>query len=206
VLRQGYVLDAKAMARYGHAIEAQLVSVNMPNGGMRWLLVCPCCQTRATRLYGQRVARGVAYGCRACRGLQYQSQYAGRRLEAHPDYLKAAMRRQIERTPHEPRGYLPVPARRQKERARHSLRMSRYERAQALLRHRTCHHMKRREIALEIALTTLVAREEVQEYVEMGAERYETAVSELLIAESRLTNLRRAYAALGQGRRARKAA
>src|SRR5690242_5214997 len=69
VLRQGYVLDAKAMARYGHVIEARLVSVSMPNGGMRWLLVCPCCQTRATRLYGQRVARGVAYGCRACLGL-----------------------------------------------------------------------------------------------------------------------------------------
>jgi hypothetical protein len=116
------------------------------------------------------------------------------------------MRRQIERTPHEPRGYLPVPARCQKARARHFLRMSRYERVQRLIRQRKYRHIERREIALEIALMTLVTREELRERAEPDAERDKSTVSERLIAESRLTDLRRAYAALGQGRRARMAA
>jgi hypothetical protein len=206
VLQRGYVLEARAMARYGHAIEARLVSLSMPNGGMRWLLVCPCCQTRATRLYGQRVARGVSYGCRACLRLRYQSQYAGRRLEAHPKELEAAMRRQIERTPHDPRGYLPVPARRQKARAQHILRMGRYQRIQDLIRHRTYRHMERREIALEIALMTLTAHEEAQEREEMGTTCDENVLSERLNTESCLTELRRAYAALGQRQRRKIAA
>lgn len=219
VLRQGYVLDAKAMARYGHSIEAPLVSVNMPHGGTRWLLVCPCCQTRATRLYGQHVARGVAYGCRTCLRLRYQSQYSGRRLEAHPDYLEAVMLRQIEQTPHEPRGYLPVPARCQKARARHILRMSRYERAQTLLRQRTHRHMERREITLELALMTLLARGEAEERVSMAAELLkssagvapgaieveENALLPHLIGQERMTELRARYAALGQVRRHRAA-
>jgi hypothetical protein len=214
VFQRSYVLDAKAMARYGHTIEARLISVNMPNGGVRWLLVCPCCQTRAARLYGQRVARGVSYGCRTCLGLCYQSQYAGRRLEAHPDYLEAAMRRQIERVPHDPRGYLPVPARRQKERARHILRMSHYERAQRLIHQRTYRHTERREIALEISLMTLVAREETQDRVNMAVEPLQSpaeaapggfedegsALVAHLIGQERMTALRARYASLGKAR------
>jgi hypothetical protein len=66
--------------------------------------------------------------------------------------------------------------------------------------------MERREIALDIALTTFVAREAAQDRAEMSVGHGETAVSERLIAESHLTNLRARYAALGQRQRHRAAA
>jgi hypothetical protein len=157
------VLDAKSMARYGHVIEARLVSVSMPNGGVRWLLVCPCCQTRATRLYGQRVARRVSYGCRSCWGLAYQSQYAGRRLEAHPDYLQAALRRQIERTPRDVGATPTAPERRHAAMRTHARRMRRYEQASNLQHVRKVRHLERRELAFQLAMLILLARSEAEE-------------------------------------------
>jgi len=165
------VIEARQIARYalkGHAMPSYLshlagVQVDilpMPRGGVRYLLVCPICHQRATRLYGRYHAgyRRMAHACRKCWGLRYQSQYAGRRIEAHPEYLQRVTRRQIERTPREPRGYLPVPARRQMARHRHAIRMYRYERADALCHVRTVRHMERRGIAGDLAFIVLLAR------------------------------------------------
>ena len=130
VLPQGYVLDAKAMARYGHTIEARLVSADakwwralalglpvLPDASdttLRPTSSLAASQYRLPRLPGATVSVPICW--QADRGAP------GRTSNRHA--------RQIEQTPRDSRGYLPVPARRQKERARHILRMSRYERAQ----------------------------------------------------------------------------
>src|SRR5690242_20266152 len=93
------VIEARQIARYAqgaampayldHLAGTQVVMVPMPRGGFRYLLVCPICHERATRLYGRYhpMYRRMAHACRKCWGLRYQSQYAGRRIEAHSDYL-----------------------------------------------------------------------------------------------------------------------
>lgn len=169
--RQMGVIRAAEIARYGPALLSggmaglQLVSVPMPRGGVRWLLTCPRCKGTSTRLYERWHGgfRTFATACRKCWGLVYRSQYEGRRLEAHPDYLQSVTHRQIDRTPHEPRGYFPIPARRQIAMYTHARRMQRYDRLQTLLDRRTSRYIARRETASAISMLTLLARSERQE-------------------------------------------
>ena len=164
------VLDAATVARYGGAQglggqAAECVAVKMPRGGVRWLLICPRCKAKVTRLYGRYhpAYRRLMHACRACWGLRYQSQYAGRRLEAHPSYLQAATQRQIARTPRDVSANPDAPRRRQRAMSAHHRRMRRYAQAQALLCERTDRDEARREIAHNLALYILLARSEAEE-------------------------------------------
>ena len=51
----------------------QLTSTKPHLGGMRWWLVCPICGKRVCKLYNW--AQDLAFACRLCRRLVYESQY-----------------------------------------------------------------------------------------------------------------------------------
>lgn len=169
------IIDARQIARYaqgaampaylGHLAGVPVVAVPMPRGGVRYLLVCPMCQQRATRLYGRYHAMygRFTHACRQCWGLRYQSQYAGRRLEAHPDYLQAKQRRQIANTPRDVSADLDAAPRRLAAMRTHQRRMARYTAAQALRSTRTYRYMERRELALNLAFCVLLARGEAEQ-------------------------------------------
>ena len=264
------LLDAKTVARYGGALGAicEHVAVPMPRGGVRHLLVCPRCQGSTQWLYGvdHPAYRCIIYACRACWGLRYQSQYTGRRLEAHPDYLQAKQRRQIANTPRDVSADLDAAPRRLAAVRTHQRRMIRYTAAQALRATRTYRYLERRELAQDLALCILLARSEAEQRrkwrkiinqvlwhhnaetmralladdatpdwvcqvfvaalkeanktpetseeqridgrkaIKTALESDEKAQFEALIAEARMAQLRTAYAALGQVRKAKRAA
>lgn len=83
------VEDAAGIAVAAHTAPRWLPrrAVPMPHGGVRMLLACPCCRRWATQLYAltwlARQDVSPRYACRRCLGLRYQSQYQGRRPEAH---------------------------------------------------------------------------------------------------------------------------
>ncbi|HEU5343155.1 MAG TPA: hypothetical protein VFU60_02315 [Ktedonobacterales bacterium] len=160
------LLDAKTVARYGGALGAicEQVAVPMPRGGVRHLLICPRCQGRTQWLYGvdHPMFRRVVYGCRVCWGLRYQSQYAGRRLEAHPDYLQAKLRRQIAHTPRDVSLQLDASPRRLAAMRTHQRRMRRYTAAQERVSAQTYRYLERRDLALNLALCVLLARGEAE--------------------------------------------
>lgn len=257
-------VEAASVARYPGATGHQLVAVNMPRGGVRYLLVCPRCARRAARLYERYhpSLRRFETACRRCWGLRYRSQYEGRRPEAHPDYLASVTGRQITRTPRDASLHPCASPRLRAQEYTHRRRMARYEAMQALLDRRQQRHLARREIAEALALMILLARSEAErrhswrhilnqvlwhhheptmrtliamretpewarqvlaaalecaehgekpmrnarEGVKTALATDETRHSATLIGQARLDNLRAHYAALGQARRARRAA
>jgi len=171
-IKQYGPIEASAIARYGSAVcpsgslvGVQLVSAPMPRGGFRWLIICPRCQKPATRLY-ERWHPGFRTwiaACRMCWGLRYQSQYAGRRLEAHPEYLQAVVRRQLDREPRS-KGYNPFAAPRRLAQGRsHRRRMVRYQTAAAVYTIRRRRHMMRAELATDLAFRILLVKSEAQQ-------------------------------------------
>jgi len=157
VEEQHDVLTANAVARYvfhdaayGIALQSiiphiSLIPLPMPHGGRRWVIVCPCCQGRATRLYGRYTPndRNARYACRACWGMRYRSQYDGRRPEASEDRISA----------------LVTSAGQARRTATYARRMARVVACGDLVDRRVHRYIERRECAYTIALATLLARE-----------------------------------------------
>lgn len=162
------VLDAQTAARYGGVLGSQLsqvIAVKMPRGGVRYLLICPRCKGHVTRLYGRYhpFFRCLMHACRRCWGLRYQSQYAGRHPEAHPEYL-AALGQWLAAHTMPNNGYNPYAAPRRLARQRtHRRRTFRYEHAATLRRQRLLRHEERRDLASDMAMFILVARSEAEQ-------------------------------------------
>ena len=102
--------------------------------------------------------------CRRCWGLRYRSQYEGRRPEAHPEYLSRAEHRERER-PHRDRSVTPFSASYGSPRAVNSWRvyqrrLARYDALRAILDARHRLDLARRELAFDIGLAVLLARDE----------------------------------------------
>lgn len=131
---------------------ARRLAQPMPNGGVRWVLECPGCRRHVRMLYyradlwedGFFARQGMHSGmCRQCWGFAYRSQYQGRRPEAHPERLQR----------------LDAAAHNAKSERAHKQRHARYMAASATVCRRADRYIARRELALSLAMTILLARE-----------------------------------------------
>lgn len=154
-------VTAASAARYPSTAGYELVTVRMPRGGVRHLIVCPRCSTRSAKLY-ERYHHFLGrweIACRRCWGLRYRSQYDGRCPEAHPEYLSRAEHRERGMTPRSSSYGSPHAINRWRTRQR---RLVRYAALRAILDARRRRDLERRELAFDIGLAVLLARDEAE--------------------------------------------